>query len=615
MAIKSIKTTRFDGGITSVGEKVGEKNSAKFIKQLSIFEDPSYITLSRVLTKKSSTTITGLPHWMVDASPWNTNRYVYDSAGKIYTVNSSDSVSATRTVSGGAGEGLWVFDNGLYYAQATNLGRYYPLDNSPAFQDSFTGWWIDSDLTDTGGGTGASDYVPPTSISEAATARQTWTANNDPLESITIDVDVVGTGDWTVTVHNANNDTIGSVSIVNGSMSTGDVVFTFASVLRVTKGENYHFHVTSTVADGGVDTDTATDLEGAEFTATYAALIDATWHAGVEFLNGFAFGNEQYIGYFDNATYNPNKITLAPGFEVRGVTKVQEFLVFEAWRGPSFDESEEQRRYFWDGIAQTYNFFVDLKEGAPNAVYNHKNRLIGVYGNRGSVYLGGDTLQGDIQEVIDEVPKLTRGSKVEVYPGAIDTYEEKLVVGYSAITDDGSGLEQGVYEFGSQTDKLANVLNYPFRISTDTTQGTSLKIGCVKSFGHDLYVGWRDDTSYGLDKVTAGDSAVASGSWESRVFDGGDPDKYFQALKVEITFEALAANQSVTPKYKLDRASSFTTGTAQSTTSATRATVYINTICKEAEWGFNLAASDGSFPQVTGVNFVYEDLEDEDEAA
>ena len=380
---------------------------------------------------------------------------------------------------------------------------------------------------------------------------------------------------------------------------------------RVVTGETHHFHVTTTVADGGVDTETASDLEGAEFTIQYVPLISTTFHPMVEFLNGWAVGNEHYIGYFDNATYKPNKIELAPGFEVRSITKQDEFIVATCFRGQAFDKAEESRLYYWDGIEPTFNFFTDVKVGVPNALFNFKNTLTGVYGNRGSVY------QNDrpFQEIIDEIPKLARGKKVEVYPGAIDTFEGKLVIGYAAATDDSTGLEQGVYQYGSQTDKINPGLAMPFVISTGNTQATNQKISCVKSFGEDLYISWRDDSTFGVDKITAGDSAATTSSWEERIFDNGDPNRDKQAIKVEVKFEALAANQTVTPKYKLDRAASFTNGTAASTTGDTIATAWINTRAKEAEWGFTLASSDGSFPKITGLNFIFDDLSDEAESA
>lgn len=600
----------FSGGIADVSEKLGKENSAKFIKNSNIFEDPSYFIPALGLTKVSSTTIDGLPHWMVDGSPYTTDRYVYDSGGKLYKCNSSDTVSSLRTVSGGGGEGLLVYDNRLLYAQPTELGSYYPLDNSPAFQDSFSGWWIASQLTDTGGGTGATDYVPPTSISEAATAQQTFTATYDPIYSVTIDVDVVGTGDWTVTVHNTNDDVIGTSTITNGNMSTGDVEFVLSSVGRIKKGETYHFHVTSTVADGGVDTSTNTDLEAAEYTITYGTLISSTFHPMVDFLNLACIGNERYLATFDGATYNPNRIVLPPGFEIRAIAKFDEFIVMGAIKGQSMQENEKAKLYFWDGIESTFIDYRDVTVGVVNALANYQNNLVGVYGIRGSVKAG----TRPFEDVIDELPKLPRDHYLEIYPGAITTYGDKLLIGAAGVTDDGSDFEQGVYEFGSQSDELVDALNFPYTISTGTTQSTTVKIGMVQAFGQDLYVGWRDGASYGLDKATVGDNAAASGSWESRIFDDGDPNEDMQAVKVEITFAPLVSGESITPKYQLDRAGSFTTGDTENTVGATKAQVFINTRCREVEWGFNWASSSGTFPKVTAVKFVYDNLEDERES-
>ena len=122
--------------------------------------------------------------------------------------------------------------------------------------------------------------------------------------------------------------------------------------------------------------------------------------------------------------------------------------------------------------------------------------------------------------------------------------------------------------------------------------------------------------AFGVDKVSLGDNAVAAGSWETRLLDQDMPkDQNFQAIKVRVTFEALTTGQSVTPKYKLDRAVSFTTGTAASTVGDTEVEVYINQLVDEAEWGFDLASSSNTFIKITGVEFVYDDLAGEDEDA
>lgn len=609
-----ITTFDFSGGMSTISKKSGIKNSAQFIKALDIFEDPNYATLAKETVKKSSTTVDGLIHWLVDASPHNTNRYAYDAQGKIYKITSADAVSVLQTTSNSVGEGLLVHDDYLYYALTKNIGRYGLLSGTPAFDDDITSWWLVADLQTTGGGTGAADYVPPTSISEAATARQTFTADHDPVESITIDVDVVGSGDWTVTLHDQANRSLGTSTIANGSMGTGDQTFTLSSIARVIPGESYHFHVTSTVADGGVDTETATDLEGAEYTITYQPLLSATFHPMAEILGGWVVGNERYLGWFDNINgeFNPTKLVFAPGFEVRAVYKHEEYVVAEAWRGQSFSEAEEGRRYFWDGIESTFNYFEDIPMGAVNAATSYRNTIVGVYGNKGAIYAGSKPFT----KIIDKVPKLTKGKIIQTYPGAIAEYEERLVIGYGASTDDGTNLEQGVYEFGSQAEELPNVLNFPYIVSTGTTKATNLKISALGAFGTDLYICWQSGAStYGIDKVeVGGNSTDETAEWRSRIFDAGDPNKTKQAVKLEITFEALVSGDSVTPFYDINRSGTDTTGTAVTTVGATEANLYINSNFREIEYGFNLLTTANTFPKITGVNLIFEPLEGEGEA-
>jgi len=606
MAKDKLVIKNFSGGIGTMGEKIDVANSVKFMKNLNPFEDPSYITLSRKTSKVSGSTVTSLPTWGEDGSPYDTNRYFTGEGGKIYRETSAGVWSSLRTVSNSSGEGLKVFDNYLYYALEAELGRYGLLTGTPAFDDSFLSDGT-NDKDQSGGSTGSADYVPPTTISEAATARQTFTPAKDPLKAVIIDVDVVGTGNWTVTVHDSNNTTIGSKTIANGSMSTGDVTFTFATPLRVVIGNSYHFHVTSTVADGGVDTGTDTDLEDAEFSTLFGILISATFHPMVVIDDTLIIGNSRYLATWDQATYTPNKITFDPGFEVRSIAKFEEFVVAAAIKGGSVSAAEAARLYFWDGISSSYNFYTDVTVGAPNAIHNAKGKLLGVYGNDGSMYTGNDPFV----DVVGNIPKLSRGKKLEVYPGAITEHEGRTLIGVSGSTDDGTALEQGIYELGSQQTQLPDSLNFPYTISTDTVSATTLKIGMVKSMGTDLYIGWRDNTSYGVDKIALGDTANSSGSLETLIFDGGDPDRQFLPINLIIEFEALTTGQSVTPKYKLDRAASFTTGTAASTVGDTRVELPIYTRAKEIEFGFNLASTSNTFIKIIAVKLIYDDLSEE----
>lgn len=596
----------FSGGLSTLGEKKSIPNSAKFSKSLNPFIDPSSIVLSRLATKKSSTTVAGLPLWMEDASPYATDRFVYDNAGKIYKVTSSDVFSLLRTVSGSNGEGLRVFDDFLFYATPTTLGRYGKLSGTPSFNDDFLSDG-NRNADDSGGGTGSTDYTPPTSISETATNRQTMSLTKDPLKSITINLDVTGSGDMTLTVHDIDNILIGSATIVNGSLVVGDNTFVFSTPLRINDTQTYHLHITSTVADGGVDTNVNSDLEGAEYSTLFGILIDTTFHPMVQQIRSLVIGNENYIATWNGTNYFPNRIELPQGFVVRAIASTNEFVVIEAFKGNSVREAEEAIRVYWDGISSAANFTTRITIGACNALGTTQNQLVGVFGHEGAVYKGDELI-----DVYAKIPKLATGKFVEVFPGAITEFNGRTLIGYAGNTDDTSSVELGIYEHGSQDSNLPKVLNLSYIVSTNDTQGANLKIGMVKAIGQDIYIGAQTGAStYEVSKVALGDSAIASGSWDSLIFDHGNAKRDKLAISVELTFEALTSGQSVTPKYKIDRASSFTTDIVANTVGDTSVKTFINSRFKEIEFGFNLASTNNTFIKITGIILTFDPLSGE----
>ena len=610
MSEVKLKIRDTSGGVSTTGERKAKPFAARFIKNLNIYESPDYITLSKVPTKVSGANVTDLIYWGVDGSPYDTNKYFLSDGGKFYRETNSAVWSSLRTVSGCAGEGLAIFDDYAYYALDTELGRYGRLSGTPAFDDDLTSWW-DGAITDiqtSGGGTGSADYVPPTTIAETATARQTFTSEGDPLKEITIDVDVAGTGNWTVTVHDSENNLIGAKTLANASISAADITFTFATALRLVIGNSYHFHVTSTVADGGVDTDAATDLEGAEFTAEYGVLISAEFHPMAVVEDKLIIGNDSYLAVFDQSTYNPNKVLLERGFKVRSITKQNEYIVASCYKGASVDEAEESRNFYWDTISPSWNFFSDTTSiGAANALTNSGNKLIGIYGNRGGLYEG----DSPAQKLFEQTPKLARGKVLNVFPSAISDLDGITLIGVGGSTDDSTGLEQGIYAYGSENSAIPDALVLLYLISTGTTQGTTLKIGMVKVFGDDIYYSWRDNTSYGVDKISPDANACTSGTYSSLIFDNSDTNKSKLLIHQVSTYEALASGQTVTNKSKLERTASFTGGTASSTVGDVKAKDIFNKRFKEIEAGFTITSSGGTFPKLTQHEVLFNDLKGE----
>ena len=87
--------------------------------------------------KFSSTGLVAPPLWII-TTPKGTTSYVHDNAGHIVSYDSAlGTETALHTVSSSTGNGAEYYNNYMYYASGTDIGRYGPLDGSPSFVDNF----------------------------------------------------------------------------------------------------------------------------------------------------------------------------------------------------------------------------------------------------------------------------------------------------------------------------------------------------------------------------------------------------------------------------------------------------------------------------------------------
>ena len=151
-------------------------------------------------------------------------------------------------------------DNGARVNQ--NIGELVPgnvLGLLQSLKATLKADFIDN-LDQTIGGIGGTAYTLGTTISEGATDIQTFTPTKKYQTKVVFKVVAKGTGDWTIVVHNAANDLIASETIANADILVG---YNTAILPYEWTTGTYHIHIISTVADGTVDTDVLSDLEGA----------------------------------------------------------------------------------------------------------------------------------------------------------------------------------------------------------------------------------------------------------------------------------------------------------------------------------------------------------------
>jgi hypothetical protein len=607
MAKKIVTFDRFFGGISD-SEKLGTEGSFSFARSIDIRKEPTKFELLPKTAKESGTTVVDLIKWF---EPVGTDMYSYGDGGKIYKRTSGASWSVLRTVSNSSGNGLGYFpeDDYLYYSLDKVIGRYGPIGGTPAFTDDvFTDGTYDLDQTQTASG---NTYTLLTAVSEAAANKLSFIPDRDPQLKMQINIDTKGTGDWTVAVHDAADVEVATDTIVNASVSTGDQTFTFTT-WRPVIGATYHFHVTSTVADGKVTTANSADLETADFSTFYQVLVnDGDFHPIARHLNLLCIGNERYVATHDgipgggNTNYHANKLTLPSGWKVRDLDSTGEYLAIVAWKGSTITDFEESMIFFWDGIASTYNFFIPVKEGVATSGVSEEGRFYYMT-TRGNLYMWN----GQVTK-LQQIPNMTQQTYAEVFPDAMKMWQGLIRIGVGGSTDS-STVEQGVYTWGTKTITFPESLTYDYPISTGTRTATTLKISALGVRANTLFIAWDDNGTYGVDVVTTTAAPFANGVLETLILDDGVPWKSKQALTLTARHTALASGESIQLGYDVDRSGSFTTGTANSTSSSTETRLDINTRWNEIKHEVIPAATGSTTPKILSLSFAYDDRVEEE---
>lgn len=508
-------------------------------------------------------------------------------------------ISSQINVASAGLQGYWHFngDPNDSTANANNL----TLTGSPSysvdvpFPSPTSRLDIDQEATTTG-----STYTTPVAISESASDRKTFTPTKDPQKSVAINVVAKGTGDVTVTVHDQYNNVMASKTIATANLGTGLQEFVFSSVWRpLTNFTNdYHFHVTSTVADTTLLTTNSGDLTTVTYKTYYQFLVeDTSFHPIEKMLTFLVIGNERYIATYESTLYDPNKIVLPSGYRVRCFAFYNEYLAIGTIKGTSVTEQDSGRVYFWDGISSTYNSFVDIPEGGVNAMKGSRGEL--------HIWAGyqGDHLvySGSTAQKIKRLPKITEDKYVELYPAAVTMWKGLLRYGVCGNSDS-TVINRGVYTYGSINVRYPEVLTFDYPISTGNYTGTGLRIGLVMPVNKKLLIGWADGTGYGVDYVDSSNVCYPTASVEFLIEDGGAGWKEKLANTILATFDPLTTGQSVDVRYQLDEDGSWHSVGAETTVGKDLNRFPVpGSRYKHYQVGIDLASTSGVSPTVKSV--------------
>lgn len=575
-----IGLSSFFGG-QSVDNKLGTQAQFYDDKHIDFRSQPSNFTILPGTREGSAGMVTGLVQAMDQIN--SGDRYSLDDAGTVYATDTSNAWSIAGTVGEAGGAGLIYradLDN-IYISGQSKVSRIFHVSTTNTFEADFFESGVSASATCFKTGGAATYTVPVTPISELATDKRAFTSDIEPLRKLGVKVVAKGSGDWTLTLHDDANNVLGSVTILNAALTNGVInYFVFSTPIRIQRGDlgagsalTYHFHLTSTVADGTIQTTTANSLADSDLELWADALVTTInqLHPMVNFLGFTLIGNGRYLAAYEplqdkptTSDFERHRLTFPPGFEVCSIAQKNLMVVVGCEKRSESGEFQEGALFYWDGIGDTYNDWWPVPEGSPESLFSNQNtaRFIA----NGALY----EIQSTDQPIKVRTLRDTNGSFTginditHVYPSMMAVHRGILLIGYPSVTTS-HNIKHGVYTFGTISREYPLSFGYSYTSSTGTILNdgsNNLRVGMVKSYGDTLYISWRDDSQptqkYGVDIVDNSSDPAPDFFLEPLTFDDERPYAYKNAGYMICTFDPWPAGATLTMKYKLDDDADFT---------------------------------------------------------
>lgn len=576
-----INQQAFFGG-TSFDKKIGTENSMQYLRGFDWRKNPSELVQAMQARRLDVGNLDGLPVNIVQVITGE--RFLITDNGNLWLIKTDNTLQRIGDIGEDSGIGMvYRTDTDLLYiAGASAIHTYGFIQATPTDRKITRNFLGTNSSTNTSGSYpsvrsgGAATYTLLTALSEASPNKLNFTSDIEPLETLRLNVAAKGTGDITVVIHDPLDRAIASKTLTAAEITaalptgTGYLDFDFSPVAELLVKPNartYHAHVYVSTGTTTLYASTDNDLNTADFEIDASRLVPTRngFHCMEHFLQYIAIQNGRYLSLYeplsdnnpDNTEYLRHKLTLPDGFEGNGMTKTDEFLI-QAFEKVSTDAtriSNEGLLVFYDGLSGSYNFYIELTEGAPQALYTKGNIPHIIVGGTLYVYLGGKELTRvrDLPFIDNDFTGVKETTRM--YPYSMGVYKKLLHIGFPGTTTN-EDLEYGIYNYGTVMPEFPSSFGLQYRLSHglyNTDVGTTdLKIGTVRGFGDELYIGWQKGNEYGLDIIDSNCKVAESFKATVRQFDARNVHKTKGVNRILIHTSAVPAGTTVYPTYTLD---------------------------------------------------------------
>ena len=287
----------------------------------------------------------------------------------------------------------------------------------------------------------------------------------------------------------------------------------------------------------------AVDLDWATFGVT-----DASFHPmATQFsLTGrhLFIGDGNQVAEVNNAgVFDSNVLDLNTPYRIKSMTDYDIDILIGTYVADTVNRTEIIR---WDTVSPSWNSSDPIEENGINAFIRDDNYLYVNAGKAGNIYY----YDGQYLVPFKKIPgNYTNTAYGEIHPGSVANFDGVPVFGFS--NGSGNPAKQGVYSFGSYSRDYPKVLDLSWVISQNKV--ASIEIGAILVSGLNLFVAWKDGTTYGVDKIDY-TAKYASAYFETRMLAQNKRDVEKVLAQVSAFYNSLPASTGLTFSYSVNGA-------------------------------------------------------------
>lgn len=482
---RTITLKDFNLGGQADSDRQGEANSLARIVGMDIHSDPGLMKVSQALTKESGATVTEFCKNVVECSDGNSYWFSADS-GKIWKRTSAGSWSLIHTNSEGACLGAFEQNGFIYYGTENYLGRWLVgLAWSVAVDD-----WKEFD-----------------------------DAAKDPAFKPMLEKNLV------LYIGDSN-----FISQVDESEASGTGTIAGATTTLTGTGTAFDTEVNLWDRIKFIDSD------GRVYKRTVVAINSAT-----DITLDAAFDPDPSGASFTiiSDVFSGQALDLPKGSRIKSLgSHLDELLI-----GTFVSDNVNRTKIFrWDTWSRTFNSDDEIPETGINAFIPEDNIAMVSGGQKGNLYYYDGRFLKPFKRIRGD---WSGTNKATVHPDAVANHNGLPLFGLSNVL--GDPTLQGVYSLGAYSANYPKVLSMPYVISEDVVAG--IEIGAIAILGDDVLVSWKNQSSYGVDKIDW--SNKYNGAYfETRIIEQ-DRGQH-KTFSVEIGYKTFPSGTTITIKKKVN---------------------------------------------------------------